>query len=129
MSGFPRSRRCFPGATRPMCIFCKIVNEEIPAAVVYSDDDVIAFRDLHPKAPLHVLIIPRRHISSVNDVEADDAAVLGRLFVAARAVAESEGVAKSGYRLVMNTGSHAGQTVDHIHLHILAGRAMSWPPG
>lgn len=112
-----------------MCIFCKIVNEEIPAAVVYSDDDVIAFRDLHPKAPLHVLIIPRRHISSVNDVEADDAAVLGRLFVAARAVAESEGVAKSGYRLVMNTGSHAGQTVDHIHLHILAGRAMSWPPG
>ena len=112
-----------------MCIFCKIVRGEIEAGVVYEDEDVMAFRDLHPKAPLHVLIIPRRHIASVNNVEAEDAAVLGRLFVAARAVAESEGVAKTGYRLVMNTGSHAGQTVDHIHLHILAGRAMTWPPG
>jgi histidine triad (HIT) family protein len=112
-----------------MCIFCKIANNEIPAAIVYSSDDVIAFRDLHPKAPLHVLIIPRRHIPSVNDVGDDDAAVLGQLFIAARAVAEAEGVAKSGYRLVMNTGSHAGQTVDHIHLHILAGRPMTWPPG
>jgi len=112
-----------------MCIFCKIVNYEIPATIVYDNDDVIAFRDLHPKAPLHVLIIPKRHISSVNDVVEGDAAALGQLFVAARAVAEAEGVAKSGYRLVMNTGAHAGQTVDHIHLHILAGRAMTWPPG
>ena len=112
-----------------MCIFCKIVRGEIPAGVVYENEDVIAFRDLHPKAPLHVLIIPRRHIASVNDVVDGDAAVLGQLFVAARAVAESENVAKTGYRLVMNTGSNAGQTVDHIHLHILAGRAMTWPPG
>ena len=112
-----------------MCIFCKIVRGEIPAGVVYDDDEVIAFRDLHPKAPLHVLVIPKKHIASVNDVTPDDAAAMGRLFVAARAVAEAEGVAKSGYRLVMNTGSNAGQTVDHVHLHILAGRAMTWPPG
>jgi histidine triad (HIT) family protein len=111
------------------CIFCRIAAGRIPAQVVREDDDTIAFRDLDPKAPLHVLVIPKRHIASVNDVTAADRDVMGALVVAAREVAESEGVAEDGYRLVLNTGRAAGQSVHHIHLHVLAGRALSWPPG
>jgi histidine triad (HIT) family protein len=111
------------------CIFCRIAAGSIPAQVVREDDDTIAFRDLDPKAPLHVLVIPKRHITSVNDVTAADRDVMGALVVAAREVAEAEGVAEDGYRLVLNTGRAAGHSVHHIHLHVLGGRAMRWPPG
>jgi histidine triad (HIT) family protein len=113
----------------PDCIFCGIVAGSIPATIVRQDEDTIAFRDLDPKAPLHVLVIPKRHIASVNDLEPGDAAVVGSLFLAAREVASGEGVAGEGYRLVMNTGAAAGQSVPHIHLHVLGGRPLRWPPG
>lgn len=99
------------------------------ATVVREDDDTIAFRDLNPKAPLHVLIITKRHIASINDVTDDDRGVMGALFTAARLIARAEGVADDGYRVVMNTGPAAGQTVQHVHLHLLGGRALGWPPG
>jgi histidine triad (HIT) family protein len=111
------------------CIFCRIVRHEIPARVVREDDETLAFHDLDPKAPLHVIVIPKRHIASVNDVEAGDRDAMGALFVAAREVAAAEGVADDGYRLVMNTGAAAGQSVQHVHLHVLGGRALRWPPG
>ncbi|MEX0892636.1 MAG: histidine triad nucleotide-binding protein [Gemmatimonadota bacterium] len=111
------------------CIFCKIVAGEIPAEVVWEDEEALAFRDIDPRAPTHVLVIPRRHIPAVNALEEADAALVGRLFLGARAVARAEGVADAGYRLVMNNGAGAGQSVDHIHLHLLAGRALAWPPG
>jgi histidine triad (HIT) family protein len=111
------------------CIFCRIVAGEIQADVVREDGDTLAFRDLDPRAPVHVLVIPKRHIGSVNDVTEDDRGVMGALFVAARAVAEREGVAEGGYRVVMNTGGDAGQSVDHAHLHVLGGRHLAWPPG
>ncbi len=111
------------------CIFCKIVAGEIPAKIVREDEETVAFRDIDPKAPVHVLVIPRRHIASVNALEASDAELVGRLYLAAKEVAKSEGVADGGYRLVMNTGPDAGQSVDHIHLHVLGGRALEWPPG
>ncbi|MEX0908085.1 MAG: histidine triad nucleotide-binding protein [Gemmatimonadota bacterium] len=111
------------------CIFCRIARGEVPAKVVRDDDHTIAFHDLDPKAPLHVLIIPKRHIGSINDVTAADAAVMGELFVAARAIAETGGVAVDGYRVVMNTGAAAGQSVQHAHLHLLGGRQLRWPPG
>jgi histidine triad (HIT) family protein len=114
---------------RSDCIFCRIADGGIPAKVVRQDEHTVAFRDLDPKAPLHVLVIPRRHIASVNDVQDEDAEVMGALFVAARDVARAEGVAEAGYRVVMNTGADAGQTVHHVHLHVLAGRHMKWPPG
>lgn len=99
------------------------------ATVVREDEDTIAFRDLNPKAPLHVLIITKRHIASINDVTDDDRGVMGALFTAARLIARAEGVADEGYRVVMNTGPAAGQTVQHVHLHLLGGRALGWPPG
>lgn len=111
------------------CIFCRIVAGEIPATVVHDDDDTIAFRDTNPKAPLHVLVIPKRHIGSVNDVGESERDVMGALFVAARSIAASEGVAETGYRVVMNTGPAAGQSVQHAHLHVLGGRSFHWPPG
>jgi histidine triad (HIT) family protein len=111
------------------CIFCKIVRGEIKAQVVREDGATVAFRDVNPQAPVHVLVVPRRHIASVNDVSHDDRDVLGGLIVAGRAVAEAERLTESGYRLVLNTGADAGQTVPHIHLHVLGGRAMRWPPG
>lgn len=110
------------------CIFCKIVAKEIPAAFVYEDEWVVAFADIHPMAPQHYLIIPRRHLASVNEAAAENAAELGRLFVAARAIAQSRGFAENGYRLVINTGADAGQAVGHLHLHLLAGREMGWNP-
>jgi histidine triad (HIT) family protein len=111
------------------CIFCKIAAGEIPAEIVYDDDAVTAFRDLNPQAPTHVLVIPKHHIGTLNDLSADDEASVGRLFTAARDIAKREGFAESGYRTVINCNADGGQTVFHIHLHLLGGRPMHWPPG
>ena len=111
------------------CLFCKIAAGDIPADKVYEDDHVIAFRDIAPKAPTHVLVIPHRHISTLNDLEPTDAELVGRMYLAARHVAHEEGLAEDGYRTVINCNADAGQTVFHIHLHLLGGRTMSWPPG
>jgi len=111
------------------CLFCKIVGGEIPADIVFQSDAAIAFRDINPQAPTHILIIPRRHISTINDVTDDDAPLVGSLFAAARELAAQEGLADDGYRVVMNCGEGAGQSVFHIHLHLLGGRALNWPPG
>ena len=109
------------------CLFCRIVRGEIPATLVAENDDCIAFRDIDPKAPTHVLVIPRRHVASLDG--ATDAAQLGKLSLLAAEIARREGVAESGYRTVVNTGPDAGQTVFHVHLHLLAGRRLGWPPG
>lgn len=111
------------------CVFCRIAAHEIPATVVHEDDETLAFRDLDPRAPLHVLVIPKRHIASVDAASADDSPLLGRLITAAAEIARAEGVVAGGYRLVLNTGPDAGQSVHHIHLHLLAGRSLHWPPG
>lgn len=110
------------------CVFCRIVRGEVQARVVHQDDDVTAFHDINPRAPVHVLIVPNRHISGVAEVEAEDEPVLGRLLNVARQLAEQLGVA-DGYRLVVNNGPLAGQTVFHLHVHLLGGRAFGWPPG
>lgn len=110
------------------CVFCRIATKEIPATIVFEDEDFVAFRDLSPQAPTHVLVIPKRHIASLDDVEESDADLLGRMLLAARTVAAQEGL-KKGYRVVTNCGSGAGQSVFHLHLHVLGGRPMSWPPG
>jgi histidine triad (HIT) family protein len=109
------------------CLFCRIVRKEIPAKLVYESDDCIAFRDINPQAPVHVLVIPRAHIVSLND--ATDAAAVGRLALVAAQLAKSEGVAESGYRVVCNTNRDGGQSVFHLHLHLLGGRSLAWPPG
>jgi histidine triad (HIT) family protein len=111
------------------CLFCRIVNEEIPAAIVRQDEDLVAFKDTNPQAPLHVLIVPRRHISTLNDLSPADDVLVGSMFRAAAALALQHGYAESGYRTVFNCNRAAGQTVFHIHLHVLAGRGLSWPPG
>ena len=111
------------------CIFCKIASGEIPAEIVHDNDGVVVFRDLNPQAPTHLLAIPRQHIATINDLEPDHAELVGKLYLAAKAVAADEGLAERGYRTVMNCGEGAGQTVFHIHLHILGGRPMQWPPG
>lgn len=111
------------------CLFCRIVRGEIPSKVVREDADTFAFRDIDPRAPTHVLIVPRKHIASVNDVGEQDAPLIGRLYLVAREIAAADGLADAGYRLVMNTGAAAGQSVAHIHLHLLGGRRLSWPPG
>lgn len=110
------------------CIFCKIVAGQIPAAVVYSDDDVFAFRDINPAAPKHVIVIPRKHIPSLVDAGPEDASLLGKMYLGANAVAKKEGL-HDGFRCVLNCGRNAGQEVPHIHMHILGGRPLSWPPG
>ncbi len=112
----------------PDCLFCRIVADEIPSDRVYEDPDVIAFRDIAPKAPTHVLVIPRRHVADVHVVTDEDADLLARLFAAVRRIADDEGVS-NGYRVVTNVGADAGQSVFHLHLHLMGGRAMSWPPG
>lgn len=114
---------------RAECIFCRIADGAVPATIVREDEHTVAFRDLDPKAPLHVLVIPRRHIPSINDVRDEDTDAMGALFIAARDVAAAEGVAEGGYRLVVNTGAAANQTVHHVHLHVMGGRDMRWPPG
>lgn len=110
------------------CIFCKIVEGQIPCTPVFQDDLVYAFADLHPQAPVHVLIVPREHITSMQETDASKRAILGHLHWAAAEIARNKGLG-NGYRIVVNTGEDGGQTVDHLHLHLLGGRAMSWPPG
>lgn len=109
------------------CLFCRIVRREIPAKLVAEDEHSVAFRDITPQAPVHILIIPREHVASLN--EATDPAMLGRLSLMAADLARKEGISESGYRTVVNTNAAAGQTVFHVHLHLLGGRSMHWPPG
>ncbi len=111
------------------CIFCKIAAGEIPADIVYDDGEVLAFRDINPEAPVHLLLIPRRHIATLNDLSEADAALVGRLYLAGKQIAVELGVAESGYRTVINCNRDAGQLVFHIHMHLLAGRELGWPPG
>ena len=111
------------------CLFCKIIAGDIPADIVYESETAIAFRDINPQAPTHVLIIPRRHIATINDIEPVDEEIVGSLYSAAREIAAAEGFADEGYRVVMNCNEAAGQTVFHIHLHLLGGRGLGWPPG
>jgi histidine triad (HIT) family protein len=111
------------------CLFCKIVAGEIPASIVYQDDRLVAFNDINPQAPLHALVVPRRHIASLNVMSADDDALVGEMVRRAAAIAREQGYADGGFRTVFNTNADAGQTVFHIHLHLLAGRRFSWPPG
>ena len=113
----------------PTCLFCRIARGEIPAEVVRSTPDVVAFRDINPQAPTHILIIPRQHIPSVTELTSQGAEVMGQLFLMARELAREEGIDEGGYRMVVNAGADAGQTVFHIHLHLLGGRGMGWPPG
>lgn len=112
-----------------MCLFCKIVAREIPSDIVLETDQLIAFRDVHPMAPTHALIIPKKHLTSLHDAGAGDEALLGKLMLAAREVAETLGLGASGYRIVVNTGADGGQSVFHLHVHVLGGRPMAWPPG
>jgi len=111
------------------CIFCKIVAGEIPSTQVYRDEQVTAFRDINPAAPVHVLIVPNRHIASVNDLTAEDEPLIGHLFSVAKQIAADEGIAESGYRLIVNTGPDGGQVVFHLHLHLLGGHRMKHPMG
>jgi len=111
------------------CLFCKIIGGQIPGTLVYQDDQLVAFKDINPQAPLHALIVPRRHIATLNDLSPADDALVGSMFRAAAALAKEHGYADRGYRTVFNTNAEAGQTVFHIHLHLLAGRALRWPPG
>ncbi len=110
-------------------LFTKIINGEIPGEIVAQNDDVVALRDINPQAPTHVLIVPRREIASINDVTPADAELIGKMVLMGQKIAHETGFSEKGYRLVFNVGKHGGQTVDHIHLHLLGGRAMSWPPG
>lgn len=111
------------------CLFCKIRDGEIQGDIVFENDDVLAFNDVNPQAPVHVLIIPKKHISTVNDMDAGDEVIMGKLFSVAKMIAAQQGVADDGYRLVVNCNEKAGQTVFHIHMHLLGGRSMTWPPG
>ncbi len=111
------------------CLFCKILAGEIPADIIYESDTEIAFRDINPQAPTHVLVIPRKHIATINDIDDEDRLLVGSLYAAAKEIAAGEGIADSGYRAVMNCNEGAGQSVFHIHLHVLGGRPMGWPPG
>lgn len=111
------------------CLFCKIIAGDIPSEKFYEDDNVFAFQDINSVAPLHALIIPKKHISMINDLEEKDAEVVGQLYLAAKKIAAQKGYSDAGYRTVMNCGEAAGQTVFHIHLHLLAGRDLDWPPG
>ncbi len=111
------------------CLFCRIAEGSIPATKVYEDDQMVAFHDIHPQAPLHVLLVPRAHIATLNDLTADHDAIVGGLQRRAAAIAAAAGYGESGFRTVMNCNADAGQTVFHIHLHLLAGRTLAWPPG
>ena len=111
------------------CLFCRIIAGEIPSSKVYEDDEVFAFNDINPQAPLHVLVVPKRHIATVNDLAPGDEALVGTLVRRAAAIAAENGYAERGYRTVFNCNAEAGQTVFHVHLHLLAGRRLGWPPG
>ena len=111
------------------CLFCKIINREIPASIVYEDDQILAFNDIGPQAPTHVLVVPKKHIATLNDVQDIDARLVGTLVQRAAAIARERGIDAAGYRTVFNTNRDAGQTVFHIHLHLIGGRSLGWPPG
>ena len=111
------------------CLFCKILSGDIPADIIYESDTAIAFRDVNPQAPTHALVIPRKHIATINSLQVEDESVIGSLYLAAQEIARQEGIADDGYRAVMNCNPAAGQTVFHIHLHVLGGRTLTWPPG
>lgn len=111
------------------CLFCRVVRKEIPASVIYEDERLLVINDINPQAPLHALVIPKRHIASLNDLGAGDDQIVGEMVRRAAAVARDKGYADRGFRTVFNTNAEAGQTVFHIHLHVLAGRGLSWPPG
>ena len=111
------------------CLFCKIIKGEIPSSKVYEDEFVFAFRDIEPQAPVHILIIPKVHIASANDLNEENSAIVGHIFSVAAKIAKSEGIAEGGYRIVNNCGADGGQTVGHLHFHMLGGRSLAWPPG
>lgn len=111
------------------CLFCGIVEGKVKANVVYQDERVLAFKDIKPKAPVHLLIVPRKHLAGVLDIEPSDRALIGEIFQVAARLAHEQGIAEKGFRIVVNSGSHAGQSVFHLHYHLLGGRQMSWPPG
>ena len=111
------------------CLFCRMVNGELKPDVIYEDEDILAFRDINPQAPIHILVIPKTHIATLNDLEAEHADLIGNLFLTAKKIAKEGGFSESGYRTLINCNRQAGQTVFHVHLHILAGRSMHWPPG
>ncbi len=111
------------------CIFCKIINKEIPAGIIYSDEEVVAFNDINPQAPVHIIIIPKKHIERVSELKESNSALVGKLVLVAKKLAEEKNISDSGYRLVFNCNKDAGQAVFHIHLHLLGGRKLNWPPG
>lgn len=111
------------------CLFCKIIKKEIPAKIVYEDDDILAFEDVNPQAPVHILVIPRKHLATSLDIKDEDNELIGRLFQVANSIAKDRGVAERGFRTVVNCNREAGQTVFHLHLHLIAGRSLHWPPG
>ncbi len=111
------------------CLFCRIINKEIPSKIVHEDDQAVAFEDINPQAPTHLLLVPRKHLAGLNDLTPADAALVGHLHLVAAELARRRGIAESGYRTVLNTGRGAGQSVFHLHLHLLGGRGMRWPPG
>jgi histidine triad (HIT) family protein len=113
----------------PDCIFCRIVSGAVPAEIVLSNDEVVAFKDINPQAPVHVQVIPRRHVKDASGIESEDAQLLAELVIAAREIARHEGIAGRGYRLVFNVGEDATNTIPHLHLHVLGGRRLGWPPG
>jgi len=111
------------------CIFCKIINKKIPASIVFEDEKIIAFNDINPQAPIHILLIPREHFASLNDIPEEKKNILSHLLLKARQIAQEKGIAEKGYRIVLNTEKDSGQEVFHIHFHLLGGRRMHWPPG
>jgi len=111
------------------CIFCCIAGGELPANIIYQDERVIAFRDVNPQAPIHIIIVPKKHIGSVLELSPADKDLVGQIHLAAAKISQNEGVAETGFRLVVNTGRHAGQSVPHLHYHLLGGRELAWPPG
>ena len=111
------------------CIFCKIVAGEIPSEILYQDDDVLCFRDVAPQAPTHMLVIPKKHIGSIAELDNSDMNLAGKILVTATQMAKEQGISESGYRVAMNCGDEGGQTVGHIHMHVMGGRQLGWPPG
>jgi histidine triad (HIT) family protein len=111
------------------CLFCNVIERKIPGEIVYEDEHALAFRDIRPVAPTHVLVVPKKHIAAIHDLEPEHAEAMGQVLIAARRVADQLGLVEDGFRLVINDGEHAGQTVHHIHVHVLGGRTMTWPPG
>ena len=110
-------------------LFTKIINREIPADIIYENDEIIAFNDINPQAPIHILIVPKKEISTINDINEEDRALIGEMFITAKKIAKDLKIDESGYRTIFNCNEHGGQTVDHIHLHLLGGRQLGWPPG